>query len=127
MKQIIYIIIILLSILFLMFYHTATAESPLQEITYNKDMISQIIGYYAHEYNISEKVMNKVIACESTYNHNAIGDGGKSFGLSQIHLPSWGGNITKEQATNPYFAVEFLADKLSKGQGRLWTCYKKLV
>lgn len=106
-------------------YHTATAESPIEEVKYDKDMISQIIGYYAHEYNVSEKIMNKVIACESTYNPQAIGDGGKSFGLSQIHLPSWGGKITKEQATNPYFAVEFLAEKLSKGQGRLWTCWRK--
>ena len=50
----------------------------------------------------------------------------KSYGLSQIHLPSHP-NISLEQATDPDFAIEFMAQNLSKGKGKMWTCYRKLA
>jgi soluble lytic murein transglycosylase-like protein len=86
----------------------------------------ELIHEASLNYGVSEALMRRIIACESTFNPNAIGDGGYSFGLVQIHLPSWRGTITKEQALDPVFAVDFLAQKLSTGQGRLWTCYRKI-
>lgn len=73
---------------------------------------------------MKESVIKTVIKCESGYKINAVGDIGNSFGLVQIYLPAWKGKITKEQALDPEFAVDFLAEKLSKGQGNLWTCYR---
>jgi hypothetical protein len=67
--------------------------------------------------------MHRVISCESQYKYNAVGDGGFSHGLVQIHGPSWP-TISVAQSTDPEFAIEFLAQKLSMGQGRLWSCYR---
>lgn len=108
----------------LFFVPKAKAESPIVEKIWDKESIKAIIHEYALEYNVSESVMNKVIDCESSYDINASGDGGKSYGIVQIHMGYWGDKVTPEMAKNPYYAVEFLADKLSKKEGHLWTCYK---
>lgn len=84
-----------------------------------------LTDFYAEKWNVSKEVMHWVVDCESDYDPNAVGDGGDSFGLSQIHLPSWDGKITEGEARDPDFALNFLGQKLSEGQGRLWTCYKK--
>lgn len=87
--------------------------------------ISQIIEEKATKYNVSASVMTNVIFCESSNNPKAIGDHGKSFGLSQIHSPSHP-NVTREQAFNPEFAIEFMAKEMSSGNAWKWSCYKKL-
>lgn len=78
------------------------------------------------EYGVSSELMRKIIHCESSFNPLAVGDNGYSFGLVQIHLPSHP-QVTREQALDPEFAVTFLADKLSKNQGYLWTCYRMIT
>lgn len=84
------------------------------------------IAEIAEKYNVSRVTITKVIACESNYNPNAVGDGGHSFGLVQIHLPSHP-NITKAQALDQDFAIDFLGKKLSEGEGHIWTCYRKIA
>jgi len=100
---------------------------PVLDITPQEEVeltIPEKIDFYASKYQVSKEVMNTVVKCESNYKPDAVGDRGNSFGLSQIHLPSWGGQITKEEALDPDFALEFMAEKLSKGKGNLWTCYR---
>ena len=87
--------------------------------------IPDLITQFAQEYDVSEELITKIVRCESSFRSDAIGDGGKSYGLVQIHQPSWP-DITKEQAFDPEFAIEFLAKKLSEDKGELWTCYRKL-
>mgnify|MGYP003672255370 FL=1 len=109
----------------LFFVPKAKAESPTQPpIVWDKQTVQKLIHDVSIQYGVSESVMNRVISCESTYNKDTIGDGGKSYGLVQIHQDYWGDKITIEQSKDPYFAVDFLADKLSKKQGHLWTCYR---
>ena len=95
-------------------------ESP------HKPSIAQLIAFNASKYHVSEKTMHKVIKCESNYISTAVGDHGHSFGLSQIHLPS-NPTVTKEQALDPEFAIDFLAKNLSQGKGNKWTCYRNIV
>lgn len=95
-------------------------EAP---IIVKKVSISDLIAQSADKYNVSEKTMHQVVKCESMYNPNAVGDGGKSFGLVQIYLPS-NPTVTKEEALNPNYAIDFLAKGLSKGQGSKWTCFR---
>lgn len=96
------------------------------------EWIKSRIAHYAERYGVSEFTMTKVIKCESEFDPNAEGDFStttgsyRSFGLAQINLPSHP-NITISEAKNPEFALNFLASNLSLGNGRLWTCYKKLV
>lgn len=105
------------------------ALAPISEVlpkkTYTKEELVTLSETYADRYKVSREVVRKVVQCESSYNIKAIGDGGTSYGLVQIHLPAWK-NITKEDAFNPDFAFDFLAKKISEGQGYHWTCFRNL-
>lgn len=86
--------------------------------------------------------MDAIVACESEYvvdiqskhrytPHNVprgyrVGDREQSYGLSQIHLPAHT-HVTKEQATNPVYAADFLARNLAVGRASMWTCSKQLA
>lgn len=61
--------------------------------------------------------------CESGFRPNAIGDNGTSYGLSQIHLPAHP-HITKEQALDPKFAIDFMVDEFAQGNQWKWTCWR---
>lgn len=94
--------------------------------------VPALIKHYASQYKVSAKLMLSIVTCETagTFDPSiqsyvkAKGPNGRedSWGLSQIHLPSWP-KITREQAQDPHFALNFLAEKLSKGQAYLWSCY----
>ena len=86
--------------------------------------IHEKIDFYAEKHNVSAEIISKVINCESSFNPNAVGDNGHSRGLVQIY-DDYHPEVTHEQAFNEDFAIEFLAKKLAKGQGHLWTCYRK--
>ena len=97
---------------------TSTGEQSSTAIKTRLRAISEATG-------VSYDTMYAVIDCESGFNPNAVGDSGHSFGLVQIYL-DYHPTVTKSQALDPDFAIEFLADKLSKNQGYLWTCYRSL-
>lgn len=65
------------------------------------------------------------IKCESSWNPTATGDSGKSHGLAQIHSPSHP-TVTRAQATDPKWAIDWMADRWAKGYAHQWTCYRKL-
>ena len=87
--------------------------------------LSDKIEQLADNYSVSSITMKKVISCESDYDTQAVGDHGHSFGLVQINLPSHP-EITKEQALNEDFAIDYLAKNLASGKGRMWSCYRHL-
>jgi hypothetical protein len=95
------------------------------EIDWTRERIQKEIETVAVEYGVSAHTMASVINCESQYNTTALGDGGKSRGLVQIH--SGYHAVSDEDAYNPAFAIRFLAEHLKEGDGHLWTCYRKLV
>ena len=113
---------VIFSVVFLLLFTPSTASYTAPE-PQNRS-INDLITEYASRYGVSEKVVHKVINCESRYNPNAVGDGGKSYGLVQIHLPSHP-NITKAQALDSEYAINFLAKNLAKGNGKIWTCWRK--
>lgn len=86
--------------------------------------IPQKIVVYSDKYDVSAAVISNIISCESQFNPNAVGDNGHSRGLVQIY-DDYHPEVTHEQAFNEDFAIEFLAKKLAKNQGHLWTCYRK--
>lgn len=107
---------------------------PVQTSELSFTEIKSLISHYSTLYNVSYNVMYSVIDCETghtfnpkiqslAYSHGVRED---SWGLSQIHLPSWKGTITKDQALDPVFSIEFLAKNLSVGKGYLWSCYNIL-
>lgn len=83
------------------------------------------ISYYSEMYKVSSSTIYNTIKCESGFNPKAIGDHGTSFGLSQIHLPAHT-EITKEQAFNEDFAIDFMASSTSHGKLSMWSCARIL-
>lgn len=115
---------IAITLAFLSSYVNATqAKAP--ERSLNEYSVQELVSHFASQYQVSSNQMLATIKCESGFRENAIGDGGKSYGLSQIHLPSHP-NVTKEQATDKVFAIEFMAKAFSKGKQRQWTCWRML-
>lgn len=55
---------------------------------------------------------------ESGWNPGAVGDGGTSFGIFQIHLPAHP-NVTAEQAKDPAFAARFMLPAYEAGASRV--------
>lgn len=93
--------------------------------------IDTLIEHYAKLHNVSPLLMHHIVKNESSYNTNAKGDvnyvcqkTGKiapSWGLVQIN-ECWWPNESKH-ATEPDFALNFLATQLSYGKCSLWsTC-----
>ncbi len=96
----------------------------------------------AEEYGVSAVAMTAIINCESQgsttiqSNHRyptdrpneglKAGQRELSFGLVQIHLPAHK-NISKEQAIDPEFAIDFLAKNLKAGRANMWSCAKTLA
>lgn len=85
----------------------------------------------ALEANLSPGKVIQVINCETggtwdpKIQSKAKYKNGKqeqSFGLAQIHLPAHP-KISYEQATDPYFAIDFLISSWKDGNQEWWTCY----
>lgn len=66
------------------------------------------------------------IECESGFNPKAIGDHGTSFGIVQIHLPAHP-SVTKAQALNPVWALEWAAEQWQAGHASAWSCYRDSI
>ena len=86
--------------------------------------IKIIVIEAAIRHKIEAKRFLAVAKCESSLRPRVIGDGGKSYGLWQIHSTSHP-TVTKEQALDPVWATEWAAVKWKKDP-TIWTCYKLL-
>lgn len=67
--------------------------------------------------------MEETIKCESDFSISAVGDSGDSIGIAQINLPSHP-EISKLQALEPEFSIEFMAKEFKAGHARLWSCWR---
>lgn len=103
-----------------------------------KTEIINLIKLYSDKYNVPYQIIYNTIDCETAhtfdtkiqsqvkYNFSAPsrgivkGEQEKSFGLAQIHLPDHP-NVSYSQATDPEFAIEFMAKSYSKGKD-IWYC-----
>lgn len=89
----------------------------------------------AERYGINEIKFTKTLECESanlTHNGQSYvvaidGPNGRedSWGIAQIHLPSHP-EITRDQALDPAFALDFAARRFAQGHASDWTCYRIL-
>lgn len=79
----------------------------------------------AVKYGLNPQRFTDTLYCESGLKIDAIGDHNTSFGISQIHLTAHP-DITKAQALDPVWSLEFAANEFAKGNAREWSCYNKL-
>lgn len=111
---------------------TATALAPAPEVApikteWTQKEVRELTDYYADMYGVSSKTMHIIVNGESGYQFDQKGDfyNGQynSFGACQIHLPDHP-NISKEQALNPEFCLDWMAQQVKAGRARLWTVYR---
>jgi len=79
--------------------------------------ILQHVMETAKRYNVPAALLYGIIARESEFKTSAVGDNGNSFGLVQIYLPAHP-DITKAQALDPLFAINWAARNLSQNYRR---------
>lgn len=102
---------------------SADTITPLQ---YSTTTAPLIIEAYAVRYGIPAAPIIKTLQCESQFDSQAIGDHGTSFGVAQIHLSDHPG-VTKEEALNPYFAIDWTVRQFRDGNASWWSCYRKML
>lgn len=87
----------------------------------------------AGDYGLNKDEFLSVIECESAGWQNiqsfvpGYGPNGRedSWGLAQIHLPDHP-EVTRKQALNPEFALEWMAYRWEKGHQSDWSCWNQL-
>lgn len=95
--------------------------SPLSTST-----VKILIDRYSSYYGLSDEktsLLERVLWCESRYNTEAVGDQGLSLGVAQIHLPAHPA-ITRQQALDPRFAIDWAARQFSLNKENMWSCTK---
>lgn len=121
-------------------------EEVIKKTIWTKEEIVKIAENKANKYNISREQMVRVTLCEAPIYNNVynsedsqsrltysegqiarhptwgvVGEREKSFGPAQIHLPAHP-TISKEEASDPDFAIDFMAKKISEGKESWWMC-----
>ncbi len=99
-------------------------EEEATTTVWTTEKIKEEISITSNKYGVDPKIVDAVVFCESSYNPHALGDGGKSRGLAQIHKDYH--DISDEDAYNPQYAIDFLAKNIKEGNGHLWTCARNL-
>lgn len=95
----------------------------------------------AEAHGLDARLFASVVACESNfdptiqsrhlYNFNdpergiRAGERELSYGIAQIHVPDH--DVTIQQAQDPDFALNWMADMWIKGNAHYWTCYNQMV
>lgn len=103
---------------------TPAMASTIAPLPYTIENAPVIIQAYAAHYGIPAQPLLDTLECESGYDPAAMGDHGTSLGVAQIHLPAHP-DITKEEALNPFFAIDYAAQQFAAGHQMLWSCFKK--
>lgn len=111
---------------------TEAQKQEKEEEPPERTYIEERIAFYAEKYGVSYADMHRVVSCETagtfdpkiqSYVPDSSGPGGRedSWGLAQIHLPAH--NVTREQAQDMEFALNFMAKHFARGEHRMWTCW----
>lgn len=119
---------------------TVAPEEPVK----GEEAIPDKIKRYAQKYGVSEQTLTAMVSCETggtfdpdlqslsqyTRDHPEWGfkkgDREDSWGLAQIHLPAHP-HISRDEATDPDFALEFLALNLARGKQSMWlNCWRDI-
>lgn len=96
--------------------------------------VEDLIYQAEAKYNLKDDSLYETLKCESIGWKNGQSKiphkGGPngyedSWGVAQIHLPAHK-DITKEEALDPVFAVDWAASEFAAGRAYEWTCYRDL-
>lgn len=107
------------------------AQSIIPPVEYSTSTAETIIRAYAVKWGVSGDEMWETTKCENvsldpTQQSNIYYKGKReqSFGNSQINLP-WHPEVTKAQATDPFFAANFMGKHFAAGHQSQWSCWRQ--
>lgn len=112
-------------------------ESPCLYKETNRDCVKRLVDISAKKYKVSARSMMRTLENENNTfqfdrqselkykkgNRWGLKGYEQSYGIAMIHLPD-NPNITIEEATNPVFAIDFMAKEFSKGHQHRWMGYE---
>lgn len=98
--------------------------------TYSEQQIAELVSVYSTKYGVNSTKVLETVRCESRFKNvqsGIVSQGIRedSWGIVQIHLPSHP-EISKQQALNPEFALEWMVKQFSLGYAKQWSCYRSL-
>lgn len=119
--------------------YTAPIPAPIvQTLDQTTDMststVRALIEASAAKYGVNAVQLRNTLWCESQYKigqseyPDASGPNGRedSWGVAQIHLPDHP-DVSREQAQDITFAVDWAAKEFAAGRATQWTCYRLLM
>lgn len=92
----------------------------------DKQTVLNKISSVAHDFGVSQELMTFIVEHESQFNSCAIGDTDlpkPSYGLVQISA-LYNPQIAPQEAFDPQFALEYLAENIRSGNCHYWTTCK---
>jgi len=101
------------------------------EKEWTQDEVKSFASSTAVKYGLNKTRFLEVIRCENKFyptgqsQHYYKGIREDSWGAVQINL-YWNPEVTREQAEDPEFAIEWMAKKWSTGKAHLWSCWRTL-
>lgn len=104
---------------------TQTATPHVEAASLSRDELVAMAMADATAYHLNINHFVSTIACESNFVVDEVGDNGTSFGIVQIHLVAHP-DVSKEEALDPIFALDWAARQWSIGNEKIWTCYRQL-
>ena len=108
-------------LILLLLFSVLSPIPPLEKV-WTKEELVDLATKTARESGLHVPTFLAVIKCESQWDYHVEGDGGDSVGLVQISLPHWP-EVTKAQAQDPFFSVNFMANMWKQDRAYLWSCW----
>ena len=105
---------------------TPVIEQPLIAPVATTTSIQDKISFYANKHHLEAYKASQLVStikCESNFNPIAVSPT-NDYGIAQINLPTW--KITKQQAFDVDYSLDFMADKFEHHQEYNWICYRLL-
>ena len=90
----------------------------------NTLQMKQYVFYLSQAYKINYSQFYSVIECESAF-RLLYGDSGRAFGIAQFHKDTFN-TYCKGNYYNSYDQLTCMAQMVSQGKARQWTCFNKL-
>lgn len=87
--------------------------------------VMQYASLVAEERHLNEAHFLATLNCESGFAYDAVGDDGASLGVAQIDL-KYHPEITYDEAMNPVWALNWMAEQWLMGRASEWSCWRKL-
>lgn len=98
-----------------------TSQYP---IVADKAYYVEMADRIAKDYGLNRGLFVKVLECESRFKPDALGDGGTSYGIAQLHKPISDWKIPISTAYNPEASMHIMANAWVRGEAKRWTCYR---